>query len=127
MNATKQLKDAVFFTALNLSDLEQRKLFLDLELWSGGGAGRLATGAPSVRHRCGIGAGLGFKTEILKGFYHSARRWPMKSGYAGVGDKTSNPEGVESVCGGCGFNPFRVGKYAGQFPGVGAARQRRAG
>jgi serine/threonine protein kinase len=29
MNATKQLEDAVFFTALNLSDLEQRKLFLD--------------------------------------------------------------------------------------------------
>jgi hypothetical protein len=123
MNATKQLEDAVFFTALNLSDLEQRKLFLDLELWSGVARG----GWPPERHRCGIGAGLGFKTEILKGFYHSARRWPMKSGYAGVGDKTSNPEGVESVCGGCGFNPFRVGKYAGRFPGVGAARQRRAG
>ena len=29
MNATKQLEDAVFFTALNLSDLEQQKLFLD--------------------------------------------------------------------------------------------------
>ncbi|HEX9045958.1 MAG TPA: serine/threonine-protein kinase, partial [Verrucomicrobiae bacterium] len=29
MNATKQLEDAVFFTALNLSDLEQRKLFLE--------------------------------------------------------------------------------------------------
>ena len=123
MNATKQLEDAVFFTALNLSDLEQRKLFLDLELWSG----VVRDGWPPERHRCGIGAGLGFKTEILKGFYHSARRWPMKSGYAGVGDKTSNTEGVESVCGGCGFNPFRVGKYAGRFPGVGAARQRRAG
>jgi serine/threonine protein kinase len=29
MSATKQLEDAVFFTALNLADLEQRKLFLD--------------------------------------------------------------------------------------------------
>ena len=29
MNAAKQLEDAVFFTALNLSDLEQRRLFLD--------------------------------------------------------------------------------------------------
>ncbi len=29
MNAAKQLEDAVFFTALNLADLEQRKLFLD--------------------------------------------------------------------------------------------------
>jgi hypothetical protein len=29
MSATKQLEDAVFFTALNLSDLEQRRLFLD--------------------------------------------------------------------------------------------------
>ena len=31
----------------------------------------------------------------------------MKSGYAGAGDKTGNPEGVESVRGGRGFNPFR--------------------
>ena len=29
MNATKQLEDAVFFTALNLPDLEQRNRFLD--------------------------------------------------------------------------------------------------
>ena len=29
MNAAKQLEDAVFFTALNLADLEQRRLFLD--------------------------------------------------------------------------------------------------
>jgi serine/threonine protein kinase len=29
MSVAKQLEDAVFFTALNLSDLEQRKLFLD--------------------------------------------------------------------------------------------------
>ena len=29
MNAAKQLEDAVFFTALNLADLEHRKLFLD--------------------------------------------------------------------------------------------------
>ena len=29
MNSAKQMEDAVFFTALNLSDLEQRKLFLD--------------------------------------------------------------------------------------------------
>ena len=29
MNATKHLEDAVFFTALNLADQEQRRLFLD--------------------------------------------------------------------------------------------------
>ena len=50
----------------------------------------------------------------------------MKSGYAGAGYKKNNPEGVESVRGGCEFNPFRVGKWAGRFPGVGATRQRRA-
>ena len=61
MNATKQLEDAVFFTALNLSDLEQRKLFLDLELWSG----VVRDGWPPERHRCGIGAGLGFVGQIL--------------------------------------------------------------
>jgi serine/threonine protein kinase len=39
MNATKQLEDAVFFTALNLSDLEQRRLFLD----------QACTGDPGLR------------------------------------------------------------------------------
>jgi hypothetical protein len=29
MSATKQLEDAVFYTALNMADLVQRKLFLD--------------------------------------------------------------------------------------------------
>src|ERR1035437_5752371 len=29
MNPAKQLEDAIFFTALNLPDLEQRKVYLD--------------------------------------------------------------------------------------------------
>jgi len=73
---------------------------------------------PSVRaffDLCGQKASfLTVFATIPRGFHHSARRWPMKSDYAGSSDKMEiNPERVESNWCGRRCNPFRVGKCCG--------------